>query len=150
MTLIEQGHVGRIFYARIHPNEDLVRSLERAVQEAGVSAALVRSSVGSLAHACLRVADGQERALAGPALEIMTLQGEVRCQDDGTPRADLAGVVMDLQGRFHAGRFVPGRNPACMTIEIVFEEWCVEQRIERRGETAARNEVAAQAPDASY
>lgn len=130
MAIIEQGAPGRIFYVRIHPNEDLLRSVEHTAREAGLAVAMVRSSVGSLAHACLEVAGGRRLDLPGPALEIMSLQGEVRAAADGLPQALLAGVVMDLQGKFHAGRLVRGRNPACMTIEVVLEEWCVEQRME--------------------
>ncbi|MFA7437185.1 PPC domain-containing DNA-binding protein [Castellaniella sp.] len=130
MAIIERGAPGRIFYVRIHPNEDLVRSIEHTAREAGLGAALVRSSVGSLAHACLEVAAGRLLERPGPALEIMTLQGEVRATPHGLPEARLAGVVMDLQGQFHAGRFVRGRNPACMTIEVVLEEWCIEQQME--------------------
>lgn len=128
MVTIEQGHVGRIFYIRIHPNEDLVLSLEQSCIEAEITHALVRISVGSLAHCSLRCGAQSTLELSGPALEIMNLNGEIRPDAAGQPKAQLNGVVMDLQGRFHAGRFVRARNPACMTIEAVIEEWCIEER----------------------
>jgi predicted DNA-binding protein with PD1-like motif len=127
MTTIEQGHTGRIFYVRIHPNEDLVQSLEKTFIEAGLSRAIVRSSVGSLAHCCLECGAGRQIDLPGPANEILNMNGELRSDGAGNPVSTVTGIVMGMDGTFHAGRFVSGRNPACMTVEAVIEEWVVEQ-----------------------
>lgn len=127
---IEQGHTGRIFYVRIHPNEDLVQSLEKTFLESGLSRALVRASVGSLAHCCLEHGKGKTVDLEGPAIEILNLNGEVSCDEGGRPVTHINGMVMGMNGEFHAGRFVTGRNPACMTVEIVIEEWVVDNTIQ--------------------
>lgn len=129
MTVMEQGHTGRIFYIRIHPNEDLVQSLEKTFIEAGLSHAIVRSSVGSLAHCSLQCGEHDTLELDGPAIEILNMNGEISSDDAGHPVAHLTGVVMDMHAQFHAGRFVSGRNPACMTVEAVIEEWVVEQTL---------------------
>jgi predicted DNA-binding protein with PD1-like motif len=130
MNTIEQGHTGRIFYVRIHPNEDLVQSLEKTFLESNLSRALVRTSVGSLAHCCLEYAGGKQIDLEGPAIEILNLNGEISCDPAQRPVTHINGMVMNMAGEFYAGRFVTGRNPACMTVEIVIEEWVVDENIE--------------------
>jgi len=47
----------------------------------------------------------------------------VRCQDDGSLRACLSGVVADTTGQVHGGPFVAGANPVCITFELTLEEW---------------------------
>jgi hypothetical protein len=83
----------------------------------------VRGALGSLVDACLYARDGGYRCLSGPAVEIVSLAGEVRAQPDGSLVASLSGVVADPQGRIHGGPFVPGANPICMTFEVTLEEW---------------------------
>jgi len=129
MTVVEQGYTGRIFYIRIHPNEDLIQSLEKTFIESGLHRAIVRGSVGSLAHCSLLRGTRDTLELDGPAIEIMNMNGEIRCDAAGNPVAQVSGVVMDLGGQFHAGRFTSGRNPACMTVEAVLEEWIVEKTL---------------------
>lgn len=129
MTIMEQGHTGRIFYIRIHPNEDLVQSLEKTFIESKLNRAIVRSSVGSLAHCSFQRGSHGTLELDGPAIEILNMNGEIRCTESGTPSAHVTGTVMDMNGQFHAGAFVSGRNPACMTVEAVIEEWIVDQTL---------------------
>lgn len=129
MNTMEQGHTSRIFYIRIHPNEDLVQSLEKTAIEHRLKRAIVRSSVGSLAHCCLEFGESGTMEIEGPAIEIMNMNGEISCDDQGNPAAHLTGIVMDMEGRFHAGRFASGRNPACMTVEAVIEEWVVDNEV---------------------
>ncbi len=131
MAVMEQGHTGRIFYIRIHPNEDLVQSLEKTFIESGLSRAIVRSSVGSLAHCSLQCGAQSTLELEGPAIEILNMNGEIRCDNGAYPHAHVTGIVMDMQGKIHAGRFTSGRNPACMTVEAVIEEWVVEQTVQQ-------------------
>lgn len=129
MSTIEQGHTGRVFYLRIHPNEDLVYNLEKTVIEFNMSRAIVRSTVGSLAHCCLETTAGHQINIHGPAVEILDLNGEITADNAARPLVQVNGMVMDINGRYHAGRFVAGRNPVCMTLEVVLEEWVVDQRI---------------------
>ena len=120
---IENGTMGRVAYARIRPNEDLVQAVEKLCLAEGFRNAFVRGALGSLVDACLYTRDGGYQRIAGPAVEIVSLAGEVRSQSDGSLTATLSGVVADPQGQVHGGPFVPGANPICMTFEVTLEEW---------------------------
>ena len=120
---IETGSMGRVAYARIAPNEDLVLGVEKFCLAEGFRHAFVRGALGSLVDACLQISDGSYLHIKGPAVEIVSLAGEVRSASDGSIRASLSGVVADTQGNVFGGPFVPGVNPICMTFEVTLEEW---------------------------
>lgn len=130
---IEKGSFGRLATLRLRPNEDLSQAIEAACAEHGITHALVRSCVGSLTDAVLVHQTGgtegteRETLVQGPGLEIALLNGEIRPGKDGRPRADLRGLVCDQDGRAIAGRFLHGRNPICITIELVLQEWIPEE-----------------------
>ena len=112
--------IGRIATVRLAPNEDLVTGLEQAAAQLGFRRALVRGGLGSLTDAAL---EGVERALTGPAIELLSVSGEIALDADGA--AGLSGLVADRDGAVWAGRFLPGRNPVCVTVEAVLEELVV-------------------------
>ncbi len=120
---IEHGSMGRVAYARIAPNEDLVLGIEKMCLAEGFRNAFVRGALGSLTDACLGTQAGGFVQIKGPAVEIVSLAGEVRSGCDGSMRAALTGVVADTQGNVHGGPFVAGANPICMTFEVTLEEW---------------------------
>lgn len=120
---VEAGSMGRVAYARIAPNEDLVQGVEKLCRVEGFKNAFVRGALGSLVDACLATRDGGCRQITGPAVEIVSLAGEVRSLADGSLRASLAGVVADPQGMVYGGPFVAGANLICMTFEVTLEEW---------------------------
>ena len=122
-TRVEVGRMGRVAYARIAPNEDLVLSVEKLCAAEGFRHAFVRGALGSLVDACLGTRDGSYRQIEGPAVEVVSLAGEVRPHADGSLRAALTGVVGDRDGCVHGGPFVPGANHVCITFEITLEEW---------------------------
>ena len=124
---VETGRPGRISYARIAPNEDLITAVEQLCAELKLQRAFVRGSLGSLIDACLHTRDGELRHICGPAVEIASLAGEVRPDADGVPRAVIHGVVADAQGRVYGGPFVRGLNPICMTFELTLEEWLTDE-----------------------
>ncbi|MGJ7609505.1 MULTISPECIES: PPC domain-containing DNA-binding protein [unclassified Variovorax] len=123
VRLLERGRMGRVAYARIGPNEDLVQSVEKLCVAQGMRNAFVRGALGSLIDACLERPDGTCQVIRGPAVEIVSLAGEVRLQSDGTLRAALTGVVADTSGHVYGGPFVAGANAVCVTFEITLEEW---------------------------
>jgi predicted DNA-binding protein with PD1-like motif len=123
---VESGCMGRVAYARIAPNEDLVQGVEKLCLAHGFRNAFVRGALGSLVDACVGPLDGGCRHIRGPAVEIVSLAGEVRSQADGSLVATLSGVVADTDGRVHGGPFVAGANPICMTFEVTLEEWLPE------------------------
>lgn len=123
MSEVETGRTGRICYTHVRPNEDLVQAVEKVALLHGFRSAFVRGSLGSLSDACLESGNGTSKELQGPAIEVLAVVGEVRSDADGTPLAALSGTVADRDGRVWGGRFVSGRNPVCMTFELVLEEW---------------------------
>lgn len=123
LTSIETGTMGRVAYARIGPNEDLIQSVEKLCLSEGFKNAFVRGALGSLVDACLSRNDGTLQQIEGPAVEIVSLAGEVRIQEDGSLKASLSGVVADPVGDVYGGLFVSGLNMICMTLEITLEEW---------------------------
>jgi predicted DNA-binding protein with PD1-like motif len=122
-AIVESGSMGRVAYARIAPNEDLVIGVEKLCVAEGFRHAFVRGALGSLVDACLGTLDGKYLQIKGPAVEIVSLAGEVRSTDDGSLRASLSGVVADTEGNVYGGPFVAGSNPICMTFEVTLEEW---------------------------
>lgn len=118
--------MGRVAYARIAPNEDLVLGVEKLCLGEGFKNAFVRGALGSLVDACMGTHDGKYRQIKGPAVEIVSLAGEVRASDDGSLKAALSGVVADTDGNVFGGPFVAGFNPICMTFEVTLEEWLPE------------------------
>lgn len=119
----EEGRMGRLVYGRIAPNEDLVQGLQAICQGQGVRHALVRVGLGSLVDACLEAPSGRRLFMAGPAVEVLSLFGEVRAKADGTCSAALCGVVVDAAGQVISGRFVSGQNLVFATFEVTLEEW---------------------------
>jgi predicted DNA-binding protein with PD1-like motif len=119
----EEGRMGRLVYGRIAPNEDLVQGLQEICLAQGVRHALVRVGLGSLVDACLEAPSGRRLLMAGPAVEVLSLFGEVRTQANGACTAALNGVVVDASGHVISGRFVPGQNLVFATFEVTLEEW---------------------------
>lgn len=121
--VVETGRPGRVSYARIAPNVDLITAVEQLCADLKLQRAFVRGSLGSLIDACLQTREGAPLHIRGPAVEIASLAGEIRPDADGVPRALIHGVVADAQGRVYGGPFVRGLNPICMTFELTLEEW---------------------------
>jgi len=122
-STVEIGSMGRVAYARIAPNEDLMLGVEKLCLAEGFRNAFVRGALGSLVDACLGTRCGACLQVSGPAVEIVSIAGEVRAQPDGTLRASLTGVVADTEGSVYGGPFIAGANPVCMTFEVTLEEW---------------------------
>jgi predicted DNA-binding protein with PD1-like motif len=106
----DQGHA---VVARIRPNEDVCIAVETIARRHGMRDAVVRGSLGSLIGACFT--DG--RSMAGPATEVLVRTGEVR---DGVAAIDM--VVVDMRGQVHEGRLARGKNPVCITFDLVLEK----------------------------
>ncbi|MBA4781713.1 MAG: DUF296 domain-containing protein [Rhizobiales bacterium] len=113
----EKGQFGRVIFARLRPDEDLVLGIEALCREAGFIHAVVRGSLGSLNQATLGIGP---RVIKLPdyGLEITALYGEVRA---GT--AFLSGSLVDQAGTVFSGRFISGGNAISVTAEITLEEW---------------------------
>jgi uncharacterized protein len=121
-STILEINTGRVASVRLGPNEDLVEALDQAAGHLGFRRALVRSGLGSLIDATFVGAEGKPRRIEGPAVELLSLSGEISLEEDGVEPAGVSGVVGDPSGAIWAGRFVRGLNPVCITIEAVLEE----------------------------
>lgn len=119
----ESGRTGKIVYARIAPNEDLVVSIEKICLSERISNAFIRGGVGSLVDACIYTFENKYVTVKGPAIEILNLVGEVRPGAAGSLNASVSGVVADTEGKVYGGHFVAGLNPICITAEVTLEEW---------------------------
>src|SRR5271155_4554370 len=124
-STILEINTGRVASVRLAPNEDLVESLDQAAANLGFRRALVRSGLGSLIDATFEGAGGVPRRIEGPAIELLSLSGEISLEEGGVEPAGISGVVGDTSGAVWAGRFVRGLNPVCITIEAVLEELLV-------------------------
>lgn len=128
-TMVERGRYGRMVLARIRPNVDLVAGVERVCAAHAITHAVVRSAVGSLVDAALGYGEGDSMTLVtveGPGIEILTLGGEIRPDENGKPVAVLRGTISDSDAAVYGGEFVRGGNPICITLEIVLQEWLPE------------------------
>ena len=120
---IEAGRIGKVVYGRLAPNEDVVQGIEKLCIAQGLRQALVRCGLGSLVDACLDLPGGARLPVVGPAVEVLSLFGEVRRQADGAVRADVSAVVVDAAGQVRSGVLVAGANPVFATFEVTLEEW---------------------------
>jgi uncharacterized protein len=127
---VETGAMGRVAHARIEPNEDLVLGVEKLCLAEGFRNAFVRGALGSLVDACLGTLDGNYLQIKGPAVEIVSLAGEVRSTGDRSLQPSLTGVVADTEGNVYGGPFIAGSNPICVTFEVTLEEWLHSQKHE--------------------
>ena len=115
---------GRVASVRLGPNEDLSEGLDQAAAQLGFRRALVRSGLGSLIDATLEDGTGELRTFQGPAIELLSLSGELTLEDEpeGGRAVGLSAVIGDTTGAVWAGRLAPGQNLVCVTMEIVLEE----------------------------
>jgi len=106
---------------RIRPNVDLVGMVETITEEQAWEGAEVRGQVGSLVGGRLEQPDGSIVTAAGPATEVMFLDGTVR-RIDGRMTADLSAHLVDRHAAVYSGRVLPGENAVAMTYELVLTE----------------------------
>lgn len=118
-----RGSYGRVFNARLCTNDDLVESIEHLCRQHNVRDAVVRGGLGSLFRSEIKV--GSElRHIDGYAVELLTLGGNVVSNPDtGYLEVNLHGVIADNKGVVHAGTFIKGGSPTCVTVELVMQEW---------------------------
>lgn len=121
-AVLTEVRTGRLATVRLGPNQDLVEGLQQAAAELGFERALIRSGLGSLIDCVIENSAGQPRELRGPAVEILTMLGEISPDADETR---VSCVVGETSGAVNAGRIVPGRNLVCVTAEVVLEELLV-------------------------
>ena len=122
-SMVERGSYGRTVSVRLAPNEDVSEAIGEVCRTCGITHAVVRSGVGSLIDGCIESNDGSWLSVQGPAVEMLSLTGDVRPDDEGRPRAHLIATVGDPTGNVLAGRLAYGQNRICVTAEVVLQEW---------------------------
>jgi predicted DNA-binding protein with PD1-like motif len=91
----------RMLPVRLHPGDDLRRTLEAVVAREGMAAAFVVSGIGSLRPALIRLAGAEEAMAIQGDIELLTLSGSIA---EGASHLHLS--VADAQGHVvggHAG-----------------------------------------------
>lgn len=117
------GASKRTISARVSPNEDLTRAVEKICEAHAIDHGVVRMGIGSLIDGCLGIGDDRRPIeVRGPVVEIVTLAGEIHPGADGRPKAELSGRIGGPDGAAWDGVFVTDRNTVLVTAEVVLEE----------------------------
>lgn len=117
----EDDGYGREFFIRVHPNEDLPRSLERFCAQQGIENALIGSSLGSLNMPSL-MQRGKLNGIPSVGTEVLAFNGEVMTEKSGQLRASILTNLVDENGTEFVGYLVAGQCPVCITAEIYLLE----------------------------
>src|SRR3954470_20463892 len=97
-STILEINTGRVASVRLGPNEDLVEALDQAAAHLGFRRALVRGGLRSRIDPAFVGAEGKPRRIEGPAVELLSLSGEISLDDDGVEPVRGSGVVCDPAG----------------------------------------------------
>lgn len=140
---------GWFMMIRLSPGTDLLEGLEKAVREGGVKAGAVVSCIGSLRRAAFHIAIPAENPIGasysppihakGP-LELISGQGTIGLEEDGSPFVHLHAVFSDGKGVLRGGHIVKGECPVLVTCEIAVKA-AAGIRIVRRFDPGAEMKV---------
>ncbi|HLU02061.1 MAG TPA: PPC domain-containing DNA-binding protein [Advenella sp.] len=124
---IRPCQVGRVVNARFFCNDDLVTGMEDICREHQIVQGVIKGGLGSLFKSSLEIMtdEGVPRCInvEGFAVEILSMNGHVRRNNEGEIEVELYGIVANNAGEVFAGRFVKGGSPVCITIEVMLQEW---------------------------
>ena len=109
------AHAGRsnAVACTVRPNGDISLAIESACVRHGIREAAV-FGLGSLAG--IDFADG--RHVPSYATEVMIREAGVSSAS-GAARCEIEAMLVDMDGTIHEGRLAHGRNPVCVTFEIL-------------------------------
>jgi predicted DNA-binding protein with PD1-like motif len=99
--------------ATIRPNADISVAIEAVCRRHGITQARILG-VGSLNE--VDFDDG--RRVASYATEVFIDDGHI-FTTDGRLQSQLDVSLVDLRGAIHSGRLMHGRNPVCVTFELL-------------------------------
>src|ERR1700744_3110058 len=104
---------GRAVVARIAPNEDILMSIEDLCRTNGIQHAAIHGTRGSLVGTHFK----DDRTVPDLETEVLIREGYVRY---GIAALEL--LVVDMQGEVHEGWLAHGRNPVCITFDVVLTD----------------------------
>lgn len=107
----------RALLCTVRPNTDICTALEAACRQFDLREAEV-NGIGSLIGADYE--DGT--SLTAYASEILIRNGRIRPAATGGERAMLDIAMVDLTTQISGGRLVRGKNPVCVTFELLLTE----------------------------
>lgn len=113
--------LGREYFVRVHPNEDLPTALERFCLDQNIENALISASLGSLNKPALMMRR-QVQKITSVGTETLSLTGELLTERNGNCRATLSCTLVDENGTAFSGYLVKGHSPVCITAEIYLME----------------------------
>lgn len=106
----------RALLCTIRPNMDICKAIEAVCRQFGLSEASVHG-IGSLIGADYD--DGT--TITAYATEVLIRDGRVHARLNGE-QAELDIAMVDLTGRISGGKLVRGKNPVCVTAEVLLTE----------------------------
>lgn len=107
----------RALLCTVRPNTDLCMALETAAARFGLGEAII-NGIGSLIGADYE--DGT--TLTAYASEILVRDGRIAPSASGSPQAILDIAMVDLTSNISGGRLMRGKNPVCVTFELLLTE----------------------------
>lgn len=129
-STIRSCQPGRIVNARFFCNDDLVTGMEDICREHQTEQGIIKGGLGSLFKSSLEIMtdEGVPRSVKveGFAVEILSMNGHIRSNREGSTEVELFGMVANNSGDVFAGRFIKGESPVCITIEVMIQEWLPE------------------------
>lgn len=109
----------KIIAKRLIKGQDLKEEIEKLIEEEGIEAGVILSSVGCVSKGSFRVADGKSIKKIQENLEIISLQGTL-----GREGVHLHISLSDIDGQVFGGHLVDGNtiNTTCELVIGVLED----------------------------
>ena len=118
---IQAAATGSTWMVRLKPYEDLVDGLVALCHAQKIHRATVVAGLGSLMYGNVVQGDIACAQIEGPGVEILAVSGWI---DIMHPQDSVLQLTLgDRNGKVTVGRAVKGRNPVCVTVELVLQEW---------------------------
>ena len=134
-----EGKARRLICARILPGTDFLEGIEEICRQANITSGNLISCVGSLQKFSFiypkpRGSTPFDVQQVEGTLEILSAQGTIGVDDDGTLFYHIHGLCVDGEGRIWGGHFIKegmempdgtivhGGNPVAYTLEITIVE----------------------------
>jgi len=113
---------------RVRPGIDLIMGIEEVCEQSGLRSGSISCCVGSLGKASFMFlvpfdnpmgsAYCDPVTIEGP-VEILSAQGTLGEEEDGSLFVHLHGSFVDRDGCVHGGHLIKGQNPVLFTAEIM-------------------------------